>query len=218
MSLAELGASVIRIDPLEGGVDYHRWPVTDTGTSLYWAGLNKGKKSVSIDIRSAEGRELAQAIITAPGPDAGIFVSNFPAAGWLDFEGLKKLRDDLIMVNIVGNRDGSTALDYTVNCAVGFPQVTGTAGETAPTNHVLPAWDLICGMTAATGLLAAERYRRLHKAGQLLKSPFPMSRSPSSAISASSRKCRSMASRGSGTATIFTAPSGMILSPGMAGV
>ncbi len=169
MSLAELGASVIRIDPLEGGVDYHRWPVTDTGTSLYWAGLNKGKKSVSIDIRSAEGRELAQAIITAPGPDAGIFVSNFPATGWLDFAGLKNLRDDLIMVNIVGNRDGSTALDYTVNCAVGFPQVTGAPGETAPTNHVLPAWDLICGMTAATGLLAAERYRRLHKAGQLLK-------------------------------------------------
>ncbi len=169
MSLAELGASVIRIDPLEGGLDYHRWPVTDSGTSLYWAGLNKGKKSVSIDIRGAEGRELAQAIITAPGPDAGIFITNFPAAGWLDFEGLKKLRDDLIMVNIVGNRDGSTALDYTVNCAVGFPLVTGTPGDPLPTNHVLPAWDLICGMTAATGLLAAERHRRLHKAGQLLK-------------------------------------------------
>jgi len=169
MSLAELGASVIRIDPLEGGLDYHRWPVTDSGRSLYWAGLNKGKKSVSIDIRSAEGRELAQAIITAPGPDAGIFVSNFPAAGWLDFAGLKKLREDLIMVNIVGNRDGSTALDYTVNCAIGFPLVTGTPGETLPVNHVLPAWDLICGMTAATGLLAAERHRRLHKAGQILK-------------------------------------------------
>jgi len=169
MSLAELGASVIRIDPLEGGLDYHRWPVTDDGTSLYWAGLNKGKKSISIDIRSPEGRDLAQAIITSPGPDAGIFVSNFPAIGWLDFEGLKKLRDDLIMVNIVGNRDGSTALDYTVNCAVGFPLVTGTPGDQVPTNHVLPAWDLICGMTAATGLLAAERHRRLHKAGQLLK-------------------------------------------------
>jgi 2-methylfumaryl-CoA isomerase len=38
-----------------------------------------------------------------------------------------------------------------------------------PTNHVLPAWDLLCGMTAATGLLAAERYRRKHGTGQLLK-------------------------------------------------
>ena len=43
MSLAELGADVIRIDPVEGGLDYRRWPVTDSGRSLYWAGLNKGK-------------------------------------------------------------------------------------------------------------------------------------------------------------------------------
>jgi 2-methylfumaryl-CoA isomerase len=169
MSLAELGATVIRIDPIEGGLDYQRWPVTAAGRSLYWAGLNKGKKSVSIDIKRPEGRELAQAIITAPGPEAGLFVSNFPAQGWLDFEGLRKRRDDLIMVNIVGNRDGSTALDYTVNCAVGFPLATGVPGDAAPVNHVLPAWDLICGMTAATGLLAAERYRRLHGKGQLLR-------------------------------------------------
>ncbi len=169
MSLAQMGASVIRIDPLEGGLDYHRWPVTAAGRSLYWAGLNKGKKSVSIDIKRPEGRELAQAIITAPGPEAGLFISNFPAQGWLDFNGLKKLRDDLIMVNIVGNRDGSTALDYTVNCAVGFPLVTGVPGDAAPVNHVLPAWDLICGLTAATGLLAAERHRRLHGKGQMLR-------------------------------------------------
>jgi 2-methylfumaryl-CoA isomerase len=169
MSLAELGADVIRIDPIEGGLDYHRWPVTAAGRSLYWAGLNKGKKSVRIDIRRPEGRELAQAIITAPGPEAGLFVSNFPAQGWLDFNGLRQLREDLIMVNIVGNRDGSTALDYTVNCAVGFPLVTGVPGDAAPVNHVLPAWDLICGLTAATGLLAAERYRRLHGAGQMVR-------------------------------------------------
>jgi 2-methylfumaryl-CoA isomerase len=169
MSLAALGADVIRIDPLEGGLDYHRWPVTEAGRSLYWAGLNKGKKSVSIDLRSPEGRELAQAIITAPGEDAGLFISNFPATGWLDFEKLKSLRGDLIMANILGNRDGSTALDYTVNCAVGFPAVTGVPGDVMPTNHVLPAWDLLCGMTAATGLLAAERYRRKHSTGQLLK-------------------------------------------------
>ncbi len=169
MSLAALGAEVIRIDPLEGGLDYHRWPVTAAGRSLYWAGLNKGKKSVSIDLRAPEGRELAQAIITAPGEDAGLFITNFPATGWLDFEKLKALRGDLIMANILGNRDGSTALDYTVNCAVGFPAVTGTPGDPKPTNHVLPAWDLLCGMTAATGLLAAERHRRKHGVGQLLK-------------------------------------------------
>jgi 2-methylfumaryl-CoA isomerase len=169
MSLCELGAEVIRIDPVRGGIDYGRWPVNAAGRSFYWAGLNKGKKSVAIDIATVEGRELAQAIITAPGEGRGLFVSNFPAVGWLDYDELRRLRDDLIMVNIVGTRDGSTALDYTVNCAVGFPDATGPVESTGPVNHVLPAWDFICGQTAATALLAAERHRRLGGGGQRVR-------------------------------------------------
>jgi len=38
-----MGAEVIRIDPIGGGVDFARWPVTRNGASLYWAGLNKAK-------------------------------------------------------------------------------------------------------------------------------------------------------------------------------
>ena len=63
------------------------------------------------------------------------------------------------MVQITGHRDGSTALDYTVNSAVGFPMVTGPARPDAPVNHVFPAWDVITGLTAATGILAAVRRR-----------------------------------------------------------
>ena len=44
LHLAQLGAEVIRIDPIGGGPDYHRWPITPEGASLYWEGLNKGKK------------------------------------------------------------------------------------------------------------------------------------------------------------------------------
>jgi 2-methylfumaryl-CoA isomerase len=169
LSLVKLGATVIRIDPLEGGIDYRRWPLSPSGQSLYWAGLNKGKKSVAIDLRSPEGRELAQAIVTAPGEDSGLFVSNLPATGWLDYDALRKQRADLIMISIVGNRDGSTALDYTVNCAVGFPTATGPADGTLPVNHVLPAWDFICGQTAATALLAADRHRRRTRSGQRIR-------------------------------------------------
>lgn len=43
MSLGQLGADVIRVDPPGGGSDKHRWPVTPNGASLYWANLNKGK-------------------------------------------------------------------------------------------------------------------------------------------------------------------------------
>jgi 2-methylfumaryl-CoA isomerase len=75
------------------------------------------------------------------------------------------------MVNLLGNPDGTSAVDYTVNCAVGFPLVTGESrdGEGAPVNHVLPAWDAIAGVSLALSVLAAERYRRLSGQGQLVK-------------------------------------------------
>jgi len=68
MTLAQLGAEVIRIDPIGGGIDFRRWPVAANGMSLYWAGLNKEKRSVALALDRPEGRELARAIITAPGP------------------------------------------------------------------------------------------------------------------------------------------------------
>jgi 2-methylfumaryl-CoA isomerase len=168
MTLAQMGAEVIRFDPIGGGLDYGRWPLTDQGASLFWAGLNKGKKSICLDLASPQGQEIATALITAPGDDAGLFLTNFPARGWLDYAKLKTKRDDLIMLAITGHHDGSTAVDYTVNCAVGFPYVTGPASENEPVNHVLPAWDAICGVTAASGLLAAERHRLKTGEGQLV--------------------------------------------------
>ncbi len=179
MTLAQLGADVIRFDPVAGGIDYRRWPVTGDGNSLYWAGLNKGKRSLRVDMRSAAGRELLSEVICAPGPGSGIFLTNFPAVGWMGYETLRSRRDDLIMLAIIGNHDGTTAVDYTVNCAVGYPMVTGHASsgpdvggigsdDDRPVNHVLPAWDVICGQTAAVGLLAAERYRSRTGEGQLV--------------------------------------------------
>ena len=169
MALAQLGADVIRIDPLGGGLDANRWPVTKDGKSLYWVGLNKGKRSIRIDIGKPEGRELAAALIAAPGENAGLFLTNFPATGWLDYAGLKKRRADLVMVNIVGDSTGRTALDYTVNAAAGFTFVTGPTDVAGPVNNVVPAWDLVTGQSAALGLIAAERHRRLTGEGQLVR-------------------------------------------------
>jgi len=155
MTLSQLGADVIRFDPIGGGIDHTRWPLTAAGRSFYWAGLNKGKRSIAVDIRDAEIRELLSALVV----DAGTFLTNFPAHGWLSYEALSEHRSDLVMVAIIGNRDGSTALDYTVNSAIGYPLVTGPVGGAEPVNHVLPAWDLICGQTAAVAVLAADRRR-----------------------------------------------------------
>ncbi len=169
LTLAQLGADVIRIDALGGGLDHRRWPVTQDNVSLFWAGLNKAKRSVAIDIASSEGRELAMAIICAPGDDAGMLLTNVPPRGWLSFEKLRERRADLIQLTIQGDRHGGSAVDYTVNSRVGMPYVTGPEDAQGPVNHVLPAWDLVTGQMAATGLLAAERHRRKSGAGQEIK-------------------------------------------------
>ncbi len=169
MTLAQLGAEVIRFDPIGGGLDRHRWPITAGGESLFWAGMNKGKKSIQVDLASPAGQELLTALICAPGDQAGLFLTNFPARGWLAEPRLRERRRDLIYVNVLGDRHGGSEVDYTVNPRVGFPSLTGPAEPAAPVNHVLPAWDHICGQMAAVGLLAAERHRRLSGEGQYVK-------------------------------------------------
>src|ERR1700737_1239357 len=136
-TLAALGADVIRVDPPGGGVDIDRWPL-HRGRSLYWAGLNQGKRSVTIDTRSGAGQRQVAGIIAAPGEGGGIVLTNLPVRGWSSYAELSKLRRDLIMVLITGDRDGGTAVDYTVNAAVGFPWLTGPEGHEGPDNHGRP--------------------------------------------------------------------------------
>lgn len=173
LHLLQLGAEVIRFDQVGGGLDFRRWPLTDSGESLYWQGLNKGKKSVALDLRQPEGRELAVRLATAPGPGRGLFVTNYPVHGFLSHDKLVAHRADMISVRVMGWEDGSTALDYTVNAGVGYPLVTGPeslGGE--PVNHVLPAWDLLAGTHAALALLAAERHRQASGEGQEIRVPL----------------------------------------------
>ena len=167
MTLAQLGADVIRFDLIGGGLDYRRWPVDGKGNSLYWHGLNKGKRSIAIDFRRPEGQELLSELIARPGADAGIFLSNFPARGWLADESLRARREDLIYLSLSGDRHGGTALDYTVNCRLGLPWLSAVDGR--PVNNPLPAWDLLAGQQIVLGLLAAERHRRLTGAGQFVR-------------------------------------------------
>ena len=169
MTLAQMGADVIRFDLIGGGLDYKRWPVTADDTSIYWATMNKGKRSLAINLRDPEGQEIMAALITSPGPEAGIFLTNLQVQPWLDYDALKARRDDLIMLKIIGNPDASVAVDYTINARTGWSYVTGPEGHDGPINNVLPGWDLTCGLTAAIGLLAAERHRTRSGEGQLVK-------------------------------------------------
>lgn len=164
LTFVQLGADVIRFDPIRGGPDFRRWPLAVGGLSFYWEGLNKGKRSIAIDLDRPEGRELAAALVVSSGPNAGCFLTNYPAGGFLSHEKLRARRADLITVRITGSSDGRNALDYTVNCAAGYPHMTGPSDDVRPVNHVLPGWDVAAGLTAAVSLLAALQKR--HATGE----------------------------------------------------
>jgi 2-methylfumaryl-CoA isomerase len=166
--LAQMGAEVIRFDQVGGGPDYRRWPLSPKGDSFYWESLNKGKKSVAIDLGRPEGRELAQRLAAS----TGLFVTNYPVDGFLSYERLKPLREDLIALRIMGWADGRPAVDYTVNAAVGVPLMTGPENATGPVNHMLAAWDLLTGAYAAFSLVTAERARQTDGLGREVRVPL----------------------------------------------
>lgn len=161
MTLAQLGADVVRIDPIGGAADYRRWPITADGASIYWTGLNKGKRSVVADLRSPDGQRVVADLIA----DAGVLLTNMVGRDWHSYDTLARRRADLIHLELSGRADGSTAVDYTVNAATGFPLVTGEPEHGAPINHVLPAWDVACGLHAALAVTAALHRRQATGAG-----------------------------------------------------
>ncbi|MFT4936702.1 MAG: 2-methylfumaryl-CoA isomerase, partial [Pseudoalteromonas distincta] len=170
--LAQLGADVIRFDNIGGGPDFRRWPLAPNGSSLYWEGLNKGKKSVALDLSRPEGRELAQRLAAGPGEDAGLFVTNFPVEGFLSYDRLKAIREDVICVRVMGWADGGPGVDYTINSAVGVPLMTGHPDDPRPVNHVLPAWDLLTGAYGAFNMVAALLARMRTGQGREIRIPL----------------------------------------------
>ena len=172
LHLAQMGAEVIRFDNIGGGPDFRRWPLAENGMSLYWEGLNKAKKSVALDLTRPEGREIAQALATAPGEDAGLFVTNFPVDGFLAYETLAKRRADLICVRVMGWANGAQGMDYTINAALGLPLMTGPVDDPRPVNHVLAAWDLLTGAYCAFALVSALLARRRDGQGREVRAPL----------------------------------------------
>ena len=89
------------IDPVGGAPDTRRWPLAPSGTSLYWTGLNKGKRSVILDLRNPAGQDALQKLITAPGEGGGILLTNQAGRGFMSYPALAELRSDVI---VVGNQ------------------------------------------------------------------------------------------------------------------
>lgn len=160
LTLSQLGARILRVDLPEGGSDRFRWPVSATGQSYYWHGLNATKESVLIDYRNARGRELLRELAASGGDGGGIYVDNVVGRHALRYDELTARRADMIFFHVQGHPDGRPSVDYLVNAEIGVPDITGPELLDGPVNHVLPAWDLLTGSTVCNGVLAAILRRR----------------------------------------------------------
>lgn len=173
---AQMGAEVIRVDHKAGGLDYDRYMLTGEGRSLSWENLNRAKKSVALDLRSGEGRELCVELAAR----TGNCITNLPEKSFLSHAAMKAAQPDeapdLNSVRILGWHDGRQAMDFTVNAAAGYPLMTGPEdwdmATAPPINQVMPAWDFITGAYCAFALLAALRHRDATGEGSEIRVPL----------------------------------------------
>jgi 2-methylfumaryl-CoA isomerase len=173
---AQMGAEVIRVDHKAGGLDYDRYMLTGEGRSLSWENLNRAKKSVALDLRSGEGRELCVELAAR----TGNCITNLPEQSFLSHAAMKAAQaesaPDMTSVRIMGWHDGRQAMDFTVNAAAGYPLMCGPEewdmATAPPVNQVLPAWDFITGAYCAFALLAALRHRDATGEGSELRVPL----------------------------------------------
>jgi 2-methylfumaryl-CoA isomerase len=164
--LAHLGAEVIRVDPVHGPPDQHRWPLATDGTSLFWSGLNAGKKSVRIDTSRPRGRELLLELLGSRQGRSAL-LTNVPIVSRMGgYERMREQMPELLVVEMLGNFDGGSEVDYTVQPATGLPWVAGFPDSGVPVNSPLPTWDLMLGLYGAIGVLEGIRQRELTGQGQ----------------------------------------------------
>ena len=169
MTLAQLGADVIRFDDPRGGLDFKRWPLTSDGDSLFWSGLNKGKRSFTVDLRSDEGRESSDAADHPARRGQRHLPDELPGPRLDELRGAERPppgpdhgRHERQSRRLVGGRLHGQPLRR-------LPRGDGPARLRRATNSLMPAWDTAMGGLAVVGLLAALRHRDRTGEGQLVK-------------------------------------------------
>ncbi|MEQ8740162.1 MAG: CaiB/BaiF CoA-transferase family protein, partial [Hoeflea sp.] len=139
--LADLGADVIKIEHPEGGDDTRRWgPPFVTGadgenlSAAYYHSANRGKRSITLDIASAEGAAAARDLIAT----ADVVIENFKVGGLkkygLDYESLKQANPALVYCSITGfGQTGPYApragYDFIIQAMAGMMSITGEKGR-----------------------------------------------------------------------------------------
>ena len=159
MFLADMGAEVIKIEDVDDGDPVRRQGVMRNGYSLYFASFNRNKRSMTLDLRSAEGKDVLGRLIAT----ADVLLDNF-RPGVMDRIGLtrdalRRIKPDLVSCHITGfGMDGPyadrPAFDFIAQAMSGFMSVNGAEGE-PPVRASPPLSDLVAGAYAAMGVCAA---------------------------------------------------------------
>ncbi len=171
MVLADLGAEVVKVERPGGGDDTRAWgpPFDRAGRATYFEAVNRNKLSLVLDLRSRAGVERARELIGS----CAVVVENF-RPGVMDsfglgYEQLGRTRPELIYCSITGFGAGAGAelagYDLLVQALGGLMSVTGTP-EGEPQKVGVALVDVICGLFAAVGILAALRHRERTGEGQ----------------------------------------------------
>src|SRR5215475_3417094 len=171
MTLADLGAEVWKIENPDGGDDTRTWmPPSVAGISTYYLSVNRSKKSVAIDLKTASGR----AILTELASKADVFIENFRPASLkalgLSYESLSARNPRLIHCAISGYGRSTTfadraGYDFVMQAETGFMSITGeTDGN--PMRLGVAFVDLATGANAIQSILAALLARERTGRGQ----------------------------------------------------
>ncbi|WP_225636633.1 CaiB/BaiF CoA transferase family protein [Streptomyces solaniscabiei] len=174
MLMADLGARVMKIERPDGGDDTRAWmpPTAPDGRSTYYLSVNRNKESEVLDLASEEGRRRAASIAI----EAGIVVENFRPGVMerlgLGYEELSKERPDLIYCSISAFGSGLGAslpgYDLIVQAVGGLMSITGSP-DSEPQKVGVALVDVVTGLFATVGVMAAIRHRERTGEGQLIE-------------------------------------------------
>jgi crotonobetainyl-CoA:carnitine CoA-transferase CaiB-like acyl-CoA transferase len=156
MTLADLGADVVKVERPGTGDDTRSFgPPFVAGASTYFLSVNRGKRSICLDLKAEADREVLKRLVAC----ADVVVENFRPGVMerlgLDYARLKAEHPALIMCSIsgFGQAKGGPGYDLMVQGLSGIPSITG-AGD-LPTKCGASIADLVAGMNAVQGILAA---------------------------------------------------------------
>jgi crotonobetainyl-CoA:carnitine CoA-transferase CaiB-like acyl-CoA transferase len=165
MALADLGADVIKVEHPERGDDTRHWgPPFAGGESAYFLSINRNKRSVGVDLKTEEGLERVKSLAA----DADVVIENWKRGALegmgLGYEALEEANPGLVYCSITGFGPGPDedrpGYDFLVQARAGIMGITGfPEPDGEPTKVGVAIADIVCGLHAATAILAALRRR-----------------------------------------------------------